>query len=92
MPTKTASGDYVIFTDLPEGNSLNIRATAINFLKQIYEEESQEIIDEYLDKVDLGNYENLKKVTTEFVPILIFGKSSDYSVRAIQGDLFDEQQ
>lgn len=82
MPTKNENGDYVIFTDLEEGNSMAIMATVVDMLRQIYGEDSQDYIDEYREKAMSGGYENLKKVSMETVPIITFGDSSDYKVVA----------
>ena len=82
MPTQTDSGDYVIFTDLEEGNSFAIMNTVKGFLRQIHGEESPEIIENYLSKAMSGDYGNLQKVSMEMCPIITFGLSSDYDVKA----------
>ena len=91
MPVRTQSGKYVIFTDQEEGNPLSIISIVKGFLRQIYEEEAQEKIDDYLEKAMSGSYENLKKVSLEVVPGLItFANSSEYKVAAIKKETDSE--
>ena len=91
MPVKTESGEYVIFVDKPEGNAMVIQAIVCDMLRQIWGEGSDERIDEYKEKAESGDYENLKKVSVEAVPGLItFGNSNDYNVVATKKEIHDE--
>ena len=83
MPVKTKSGEYVIFTDQPEGNSRVIISIVKDWIIQIWGYESQTRIDDYIEKAKSGDYDNLKKVSMEAVPgLLTFGDSTEYIVSA----------
>ena len=85
---KTRSGEYVIFEDQPEGNSMYIICIVKNMIRQIWKDEPEEAerrVEDFLEKAFSGNYDNLKKVSKEAVlGLLIFGLSKDYEITAVK--------
>ena len=69
----------IIRTDMPEGNANSILGIVSDMLLEIYGDtmECKSKIEEYYKKATSGDYENLKKVSKEFVPGMIEFASSD---------------
>jgi len=73
----------IIRVDEPEGNAHAVMGIVSDMLRQIYGRgpEGRQIVEEYCQKAMSGDYENLKKVSMEYVPGLIdFAKSDDVEI------------
>ena len=83
----------IIKTDMPEGNAYSIMGSVANILQQIHgRKEAEPMIEEYQKQATSGDYENLKKVSLQFVnqlnvpPLLIFTTSDNVSEQVINHD------
>ena len=83
----------IIKTDMPEGNAYAIMGNVANILQKIHgHEKAQPIIEEYHEQATSGDYENLKKVSLQFVnqlnmpPLLVFTTSDNVSENIIDED------
>lgn len=73
----------IIRVDEPEGNAHAVMGIVSDMLRQIHGRgaEGRQIIEEYCQKAMSGDYENLKKVSMEYVPGLIdFAKSDEVDI------------
>lgn len=84
----------IIKTDMPEGNAWGVMGAVEKILKLIHgSEEAAPMIEEYQQQATSGDYENLKKVSLQFVnkncadyPLLIFTTSDNVSEQIIDDD------
>lgn len=86
----------IIKTDMPEGNAWGIMGAVANILQQLHgRKEAEPMIKEYQQQATSGDYENLKKVSLQFVnqlnvpPLLIFTTSGNVSEQVIDEDEAD---
>ena len=85
----------IIRVDEPEGNAHAVMGIVSDMLRQIYGRgaEGRQIIEEYCQKAMSGDYENLKKVSMEYVPGLIdFAKSDEVEITYDKVEIPDDEE